>query len=60
VQAEVTEELLLDTGRSYKLFFKEESERIIRFQIPNDPSITTVEIKGINANKFDRFNMIMA
>lgn len=55
----MTEELLLDTGRSYKLYFKEEQERVIRFEIPNDPNITTVEIKGINTNKFDRFNMIM-
>lgn len=31
----------------------------MRFEIPNDPNITTVEIKGINQNKFDQFNIIM-
>ena len=60
LQAELTEELLLDTGRQYRLFFHAEQERIVRFTIPDDPTITTVEIKGLNANKFDRFNMIMA
>jgi hypothetical protein len=51
---------VLETGRSYKLYFKPEQERVIRFTIPDDPTITTVEIKGINENKFARFNMIMA
>jgi len=60
LQAELTEELLLDTGRQYRLFFHGEQERVVRFTIPNDPNITTVEIKGVNANKFDRFNMIMS
>jgi hypothetical protein len=59
LQAEVAEEMVLETGRSYQLYFKEEQERVIRFEIPNDPNITTVEIKGINTNKFDRFNIIM-
>ena len=59
MQAEVTEEMVLETGRSYQLYFKEEQERVIRFEIPNDPNITIVEIKGINTNKFDRFNIIM-
>ncbi len=49
----------MDTGRSYKFFFKADQERIMRFEIPNDLNITTVEIKGINQNKFDPFNMIM-
>ena len=51
--------MVLETGRSYQLYFKKEQERVIRFEIPNDPNITTVEIKGINTNKFDRFNIIM-
>lgn len=42
------------------MYFHAEQERVVRFSIPNDTNITTVELKGINANKFDRFNMIMA
>ena len=59
MQAELTEELLLDTGRTYKLYFHGEQERIVRFAIPDHENITTVEIQGINSNKFDHFNMIM-
>lgn len=32
----------------------------MRFSIPNDTTITTVEVKGINENKFEPFNMIMS
>jgi|LauGreDrversion4_2_1035121.scaffolds.fasta_scaffold65554_2 hypothetical protein len=31
IQAQLTNELLLDTGTSYKLFFEAEQERLIRF-----------------------------
>eukprot|EP00347_Sterkiella_histriomuscorum_P004193 403361391 len=59
LQAELTEELLLETGKSHKLYFLANQERVIRFSIPDDPNITTIEIQGINQNKYDKFNMIL-
>jgi hypothetical protein len=47
LQAELTEELLLETGRSYRLYFHAEQERVVRFAIPDDPAVTTVEVKGV-------------
>lgn len=60
LQAELTEELFFSPGKSQRLYFHDNQERIIRISIPNDPNITTIEISGIGEDKFNKFNIIMA
>lgn len=52
-------ELVYNTGRSYKLYFLPHQQRVVIFQIPDYPNITSIEVKGINENKFSKFEMLM-
>lgn len=43
----------------HNIYFKENQQRIIRFEIPDDDTIEQIEVKGINENKFAEFEMLI-
>jgi hypothetical protein len=59
VQAELDPELLLDPGKFHKFYYKANQQRIFRFAIPESNETSQVEIKGINENKFARWEMMI-
>ena len=43
----------------HNIYFRKDQQRIFRFQIPDSDEIDTIEIRGINENKFAQFEMLM-
>lgn len=59
LRVEITTELNLKPGKMFRLYFKENQQRILRFEIPNDPQIEEVVIKGISEDLLGNFEMLV-
>jgi hypothetical protein len=43
----------------HNFYFRENQQRIFRFEIPNDTSIDAIDFRGISENKFAKFEMLI-
>ena len=64
VEAAMQAEVNLRPGKMHNIYFRENQQRILRFEIPENTGsgrddIETIEIKGINENKFAQFEMLI-
>ena len=59
MQAELDAEIIMDPGKMNKIYFKANQQRIFKFRIPDSSEIEQIEIKGINENKFAKWDMFV-
>jgi len=43
----------------HNIYFQQDQQRILRFEIPESDEIDEIEFKGINENKFAQFEMLI-